>query len=92
AFVLRPGQSRPSILEQTRAYTPAWAEKVTGVPAEKIVLAARVYAQAKSACLIRGLALDQMHDSVQVCRASSSGAAGRLSYAVRRSRSHLRTA
>lgn len=42
------------VAEQTRAYTPAWAEKVTGVPAEKIVLAARVYAQAKSACLIRG--------------------------------------
>lgn len=59
------------VAEQTRAYTPAWAEKVTGVPAEKIVLAARVYARAKSACLIRGLALDQMHDSVQVCRATS---------------------
>ena len=59
------------VAEQTRAYTPAWAEKITGVPAEKIALAARVYARAKSACLIRGLALDQMHDSVQVCRATS---------------------
>lgn len=52
-------------------YTPEWASDITGVDADTIRKAARVYAKAKAACVIRGLALDQQHDSVQVCRATS---------------------
>ena len=55
--------------ESVREYTPAWGSRVTGVEEEKIVLAARVFAKAESACIMRGLAIDQVHDSVQVCRA-----------------------
>ncbi|NLX63872.1 MAG: molybdopterin-dependent oxidoreductase [Clostridiaceae bacterium] len=54
-----------------KSYTPEWASKITGVDADLIRKAARVYAKAEAACVIRGLALDQQHDSVQVCRATS---------------------
>ncbi|HBR03082.1 MAG TPA: hypothetical protein DD738_10755 [Ruminiclostridium sp.] len=54
-----------------KEYTPEWAAGITGVPADKIRKAARVYAKAQAACVIRGAALDEIHDSVQVCRATS---------------------
>lgn len=57
--------------DHVKDYTPEWASKITGVDADLIRKAARVYAKAQAACVIRGLALDQQHDSVQVCRATS---------------------
>ncbi len=54
-----------------RPYTPQWGSAVTGVPADQIVYAARVYAKANAASMVRSLAIDQLHDSVQVCRALS---------------------
>lgn len=52
-------------------YTVKWASEKTGIPEQKIRLAARVYAKAEAASLIRSLAVDQVHDSVQVARAIS---------------------
>lgn len=52
-------------------YNAQWAAEITGESAEKIRLAARVYAKAGAASMIRSLAVDQVHDSVQVSRAIS---------------------
>lgn len=52
-------------------YSLQWASEKTGVQAEKIHLAARVYATAGASSMIRSLAVDQIHDSVQVSRAIS---------------------
>lgn len=51
--------------------TPQWGEKITRVPAELIVAAAELYAKAPSACINRCLAVDEVADSVQACRATS---------------------
>lgn len=40
-------------------YPPAVAEKITGVPAEKIIAAARIYAKAESAMCFWGMGLSQ---------------------------------
>lgn len=40
-------------------YPPAVVEKITGVPAEKIIAAARIYAKAKSAMCFWGMGLSQ---------------------------------
>ena len=50
-------------------FTPDWGERITRVPAELIVKAAELYAEAKHACISRCLALDEVHDSLQACRA-----------------------
>jgi anaerobic selenocysteine-containing dehydrogenase len=52
-------------------FTPDWGERITRVPAGLIVKAAELYAGAKHACLSRCLALDEVHDSLQACRATS---------------------
>lgn len=52
-------------------YTPQWGSEITGVDADLIVKAARLYGKAKAASVIRCLAIDQQHDSVQTCRAIS---------------------
>lgn len=54
-----------------KSYTPEWGERITRVPAELIIKAARLYAAVKPACIFRCVALDQLHDSVQACRAVS---------------------
>lgn len=51
--------------------TPQWGEAITRVPAELIVAAAEQYAKAPSGCINRCLALDEVPDSVQACRATS---------------------
>jgi anaerobic selenocysteine-containing dehydrogenase len=55
--------------------TPEWADGITGVPAELIRKAARLYAGTKPACVQRCVALEEVHDSVQACRAVSMLAA-----------------
>lgn len=57
--------------DSVRQYTPEWGSSITGVPAQLIEKAARLYAKAAAASLVRSLAVDQLHDSVQVCRALS---------------------
>lgn len=45
--------------ETVKNYPPSAAEKITGVPAEKIIAAARIYAKAKSAMCFWGMGLSQ---------------------------------
>ena len=60
-----------AVREETASCTPQWGSRITGVPAELIEKAARLYARAAASSLVRSLAVDQLHDSVQVCRALS---------------------
>lgn len=57
--------------EHVKPYTVEWAAEKTGVSEDKIRLACRVYAKSQSASMIRSLAVDQVHDSIQVSRAIS---------------------
>ncbi|MCL4263979.1 MAG: formate dehydrogenase subunit alpha [Anaerolineae bacterium] len=46
-------------LESLEKYTPEWAESVSGVPAEQIRQAARIYAGAKRAAIYWGMGISQ---------------------------------
>jgi formate dehydrogenase alpha subunit len=46
-------------LESLEKYTPEWAESVSGVPAEQIRQAARIYAQANRAAIYWGMGISQ---------------------------------
>ena len=52
-------------------YTLEWGSRITGVDEETILKATLLYASADSASLLRCLAVDQQHDSIQACRALS---------------------
>jgi anaerobic selenocysteine-containing dehydrogenase len=51
--------------------TPQWAEKITWIPAEKIVQAARMFATSRPSCLEWGVALEQTPNCLQNLRALS---------------------
>lgn len=51
--------------------TPAWAEKITGVPAETIERLAVEYATAKPACLLPGLGLQRTGNGEQSTRSTA---------------------
>lgn len=55
--------------EHIKDYTPKWAESVTWVEAENIILAARAYATNKPAVLEWGLGIEQNANSLQTVRA-----------------------
>ena len=57
--------------DHVAACTPEWGERITRVPREHIVQAARVYARTAPACISRCVALDVAHDSLQACRSLS---------------------
>lgn len=46
------------LVEHVRKYTPAWAQEITGIPAQNIETAARLYATTRPACIQWGNALD----------------------------------
>ncbi|MFO0752373.1 MAG: molybdopterin-dependent oxidoreductase [Thermodesulfovibrionales bacterium] len=50
-------------------FTPEWAERITGIPAEDIVQTARIYATSKPAVLEWGLGIEQNVNSLQTVRA-----------------------
>jgi thiosulfate reductase/polysulfide reductase chain A len=51
------------------SFTPEWAEKITWIPASRIVEAARTYATNKPSILEWGLAIEQNNNSLQTVRA-----------------------
>ena len=57
--------------ESVKPYTARWGQEITGMEADLIRKAARLYAKAGSASLVRCLAVDQVHDSFQASRALS---------------------
>jgi anaerobic selenocysteine-containing dehydrogenase len=57
--------------EHVGGYSSEWGEKITRVPAALIEKAARRYAGAGPAAIYRCVSLDQVHDSLQACRAVS---------------------
>ena len=48
------------LVERVEEYTPEWAAEKTGISAELIAEAARIYAMAKPACIAWGVATDQL--------------------------------
>jgi anaerobic selenocysteine-containing dehydrogenase len=55
--------------EHVESYPPEVVEKLTTVPKEKIVEAARLYATHKPACIHQGCGLEHHLNAVQTCRA-----------------------
>jgi anaerobic selenocysteine-containing dehydrogenase len=70
-FVERYTFGFDQLVKQVKPCTAQWASEKTGVDAEKIKLFARLYAKSEASSFIRSLGVDQLHDSVQVCRAIS---------------------
>ena len=62
------------LVPHIQKYDPAWAEPITGLPAEKIIEIARIYAKAKSVSTMTGNAFDQMIDSSNAARSRHSAA------------------
>jgi len=59
AFVEARTENLEAYRESLATYTPEWAEEVSGVPAEQIRAAARLYAQAKSAAIFWAMGITQ---------------------------------
>lgn len=57
------------LVPHIQPYTPEWGEVITGLPARQIRQVARMYATAKSACILPGNAFDQNVDSNNAVRA-----------------------
>lgn len=59
SFIAQRTEGFNDYLESLEPFTPEWAESVSGVPAEKIREAARIYAQAKRASIYWGMGISQ---------------------------------
>lgn len=57
------------LVAHIQSYTPEWASPITGLPTEQIKEVARLYGNAKSACILPGNAFDQNVDSNNAIRA-----------------------
>ncbi|MFN2141536.1 MAG: molybdopterin-dependent oxidoreductase, partial [Candidatus Promineifilaceae bacterium] len=58
-FIAQRTEGFQEYMESLEGYTPEWAEIVTGVPAEKIIEAARLYATADRAAIYWGMGISQ---------------------------------
>lgn len=58
-FISRRTEGFAEYVESLENYTPEWAESVTGVPAEAICEAARLYANAERAAIYWGMGISQ---------------------------------
>lgn len=58
-FIAQRTEGFNEYLESLEQYTPEWAEEVSGVPAEQIRQAARIYANAKRAAIYWGMGISQ---------------------------------
>lgn len=59
AFISEKTEGFDEYLESLEQFTPEWAEEVSGVPAESIVEAARIYAKAERASIYWGMGISQ---------------------------------
>ncbi len=59
AFIAQRTEGFHEYMESLESFTPQWAEEVTGVPAEKIIEAARLYATAERAAIYWGMGISQ---------------------------------
>jgi len=57
--------------EHVSSYSPQWAEAITGIPAQDIIVAAKRYALEKPSVLEWGVAIEQNPNSLQTVRAIS---------------------
>lgn len=58
-FIAERTEGFSEYMESLEHYTPEWAEEITGVPAEQIVQAARLYANAEKAAIYWGMGISQ---------------------------------
>lgn len=58
-----------ALADRVQRYSPAWAEKITSVPAAKISRAARLFAVTKPAALEWGVAIEHTPNCLQTVRA-----------------------
>jgi formate dehydrogenase alpha subunit len=58
-FIRERTEGFSDYIESLESFTPEWAESVSGVPAEDIRRAARMYAQAKAAAVYWGMGISQ---------------------------------
>ncbi len=58
-FIAQRTEGFQEYIESLEEYTPEWAEKVSGVPAEKIREAARLYASAEKGAIFWGMGISQ---------------------------------
>jgi anaerobic selenocysteine-containing dehydrogenase len=68
-FVSRWCYGFDELVSHVQKYTPEWAATITGLHAEQIIELARLYANAKSACILAGNGFDQNVDSNNAVRA-----------------------
>ncbi|HUS94096.1 MAG TPA: formate dehydrogenase subunit alpha [Patescibacteria group bacterium] len=59
SFISERTEGFNDYIESLEAFTPEWAEEVSGVPAELIVQAARIYAEANRASIYWGMGISQ---------------------------------
>ena len=58
-FVARRTDNFETFTESLKAYTPEYVEEITGVPAQEICMAARLYAKASRAAIVYGTGITQ---------------------------------
>ncbi|MEJ2739442.1 MAG: molybdopterin-dependent oxidoreductase [Dehalococcoidia bacterium] len=68
-FVSRWCYGFDKLVSHIQKYSPEWTATITGLPVEQIIKLARLYANAKSACILAGNAFDQNVDSNNAVRA-----------------------
>lgn len=68
-FVSRWCYGFDKLIPHIQKYTPEWAGPITGLPVSQIKEIARLYANAKSACILVGNAFDQTVNSNNAVRA-----------------------
>ncbi|HIC91457.1 MAG TPA: formate dehydrogenase subunit alpha [Syntrophaceae bacterium] len=58
-YVLQRTENFGALKEVVKRYTPELVEKITGIPANDLIKAARLYAQAERACIIYAMGITQ---------------------------------
>jgi len=58
-FIAKRTEGFSEYMESLEAYTPEWAEEISGVPADDIREAARIYAKAERAAIYWGMGISQ---------------------------------